>query len=61
MKVQELRELTVESLKDQINELEESFFNLRFQAELGQLENPLQLKKARRDIARAKTILNEKA
>ncbi len=61
MKTAELRELSVDSLKEKINELEENYFNLRFKAEMGQLENPMQLRDARRGIARAKTILTEKA
>ncbi len=60
MKAAELRDMSVDSLKDKLNELEENYFNLRFQAELGQLENPLQLRNVRRDIARTKTIINEK-
>jgi len=43
-----------------VDGLEEEFFNLRFQAKMGQLTNPLQLRYIKRDIARAKTILNEK-
>ena len=61
MKVQELREESVDSLQKKLEELEATLFSLRFQAELGQLENPLKLKFARKDIARIKTILNEKA
>ncbi len=60
MKVQELKELSVDALKNKINELEETLFNFRFQAEMGQLENPLKLRTTRRDIARAKTVLNTK-
>lgn len=60
MKVAELNELTIDALKTKINELEEAYFNLRFQAEMGQLENRLMLRAARKDIARAKTVLNAK-
>lgn len=59
MKAAELREMSVDSLKEKLNELEENYFNLRFQAELGQLENPLQLRDVRRDIARTRTIIRE--
>ena len=55
MKADALREMTVEELASKIIELKEELFNLRFQLATGQLENPV-----RRDIARCKTILNEK-
>jgi large subunit ribosomal protein L29 len=47
-----------DQIKAKIGEWEEEIFNLRFQAKMGQLSNPLQLRYVRRDIARAKTILN---
>jgi len=50
-----------EDLLKKIDGWEEELFNLRFQAKMGQLANPLQLRLVRRDIARAKTILNEKS
>lgn len=61
MKAAELKELSVDALKVKVNELEESFFNLRFQAEMGQLDNRLMLRAVRRDIARVKTVLNAKS
>jgi len=61
MKAAELKELSVDALKAKVNELEESFFNLRFQAEMGQLDNRLMLRAVRRDIARVKTVLNAKS
>jgi len=60
MKVSELNELSIDALKAKIDELQEVYFNLRFQAEMGQLENRLLLRSSRRDIARAKTVLNAK-
>ncbi len=60
MKPQELRELNIDSLKEKVNELEAEHFSLRFQAEMGQLENPIKLRDCKKDIARVKTILNEK-
>jgi len=56
----ELRELSPDEILKKVDGLEEEFFNLRFQAKMGQLTNPLQLRYIKRDIARAKTILNEK-
>ncbi|NLG16503.1 MAG: 50S ribosomal protein L29 [Fibrobacter sp.] len=61
MKTKEIRDLSPEELTKKIDGWEEELFNLRFQAKMGQLANPLQLRHVRRDIARAKTIMNEKA
>jgi large subunit ribosomal protein L29 len=60
-KVQELRNLSQDELAKKVQELEEEHFNLRFQAKMGQLANALQLRTVRRNIARAKTILAQKA
>lgn len=59
MKTKELRSLSKEEILKKIDGWEEETFNLRFQAKIGQLANPLQLRYIRRDIARAKTILNQ--
>jgi len=56
----EIRELSTGEIEKKVDSLEEEFFNLRFQAKMGQLTNPLQLRHIKRDIARAKTILTEK-
>jgi large subunit ribosomal protein L29 len=61
MKVKEIRDMSREDVSKKIDGWEEELFNLRFQAKMGQLANPLQLRLVRRDIARAKTILNEKS
>ncbi len=42
-----------------VNDLKEELFNLRFQHEIGQLENPQKMKQAKREIARVKTIIRE--
>ncbi|NLP01288.1 MAG: 50S ribosomal protein L29 [Fibrobacter sp.] len=60
MKTKEIRDLSPEELTKKIDGWEEELFNLRFQAKMGQLANPLQLRLVRRDIARGKTVLNEK-
>jgi large subunit ribosomal protein L29 len=59
MKVNELRDLSAEEIAKQVDAWEEELFNLRFQARMGQLANPLQLRMVRRDIARAKTVLRQ--
>lgn len=60
MDASEIRSSSVDELGGQLNELVESYFNLRFQHKTGQLENSSRLKQVRRDIARVKTILREK-
>lgn len=60
MKVKEIRDMSEEQIIAKIGEWEEEIFNLRFQAKMGQLSNALQLRYVRRDIARAKTVLNSK-
>ena len=61
MKAAELRDKTPEELREQLEALKKESFNLRFQAATGQLENSGRVREARRDAARVKTILNEKA
>lgn len=60
MKAKEIRDLSTEEMIKKIDQSEEELFNLRFQAKMGQLANPLQLRFIRRDIARINTILKEK-
>ncbi len=61
MKSNEFRDLSEKEILEKIDSLEEEFFNLRFQAKMGQLSNPIQLRMIKKDIARAKTILKEKS
>jgi large subunit ribosomal protein L29 len=60
MKAKEIRELSPDETKVKIASMEEELFNLRFQGKMQQLSNPLRIRQVRREIARAKTILNEK-
>ena len=60
MKAETLRELSTEELNKKVVQLKEELFNLRFQMATGQLENPMQLKQVRKDIARAKTVIRER-
>jgi large subunit ribosomal protein L29 len=60
MKATEFRELTEEELLNKEEELKDQLFKLKFQHALGQLENAMKLKNIRKDLARIKTILNEK-
>ena len=61
MKAQELREKSVEELNEELLNLLREQFNLRMQAATGQLEQTHNLKAVRRNIARVKTVLTEKA
>ena len=60
MKAAELREQTVEELRDHEKELAEKLFALRLQRVTGQLESPAKVREARRDLARVLTVLREK-
>ncbi len=61
MKAQDVRAKSVDQLKDDLVKLKKEQFNLRFQTATGQLEKTARVKEVRRDIARVKTILREKA
>jgi len=60
MKSKEVRELTIDQLKQQLISKEEELFNLKIQLSTKQLENPMKIREARRHVARLKTILREK-
>ena len=60
MKATELREKSVSELEAELIGLYREQFNLRMQKGVGQLSRPDQFSKVRRNIARIKTILNEK-
>lgn len=57
----DLRGKTPDELKDQLLGLKKEQFNLRFQRATQQLEKPARVREVRREIARVKTILGEKA
>ena len=59
MKPSEIRELSMEEKLRKVDDLKQELFNLRFQHEVGQLENPQKMKQVKRDIARVKTIIKE--
>ncbi|GAB3373712.1 50S ribosomal protein L29 [Spongiibacter taiwanensis] len=61
MKALELREKSVDELNSQLLQLLEDQFKLRMQKSTGQLAQTHLLKKTRQDIARVKTVLQEKA
>jgi large subunit ribosomal protein L29 len=61
MKTKDVRHLSEGELLVKERELNEELFNLRFQHATGQLENVMRVPQVKRDIARVKTILKEKA
>jgi large subunit ribosomal protein L29 len=61
MKATELRDLSDEELRGKLRELQEELFNLRFQLATGQIENVGRIRTVRRDIARLKTVQQQKA
>ncbi|RDV26748.1 50S ribosomal protein L29 [Alteromonas aestuariivivens] len=61
MKATELKDKSVEELNAELLNLLREQFNLRMQHSTGQLEKTDQLRKVRRNIARVKTILTQKA
>jgi len=61
MKASELRVKSTDELRHELNDLLRAQFSLRMQVATQQLTNNSQIGKVRRDIARVRTIINEKA
>jgi large subunit ribosomal protein L29 len=59
MDLKELRQLTEPELVEKAQQLTQELFNLRFQLGTGRLENPMQVRKTKRSIAKVKTIQRE--
>ena len=59
MKAAELRDMSVEELRQKHDDWHVEYFRMRVKHALGQLENPLVIRGIRKDIARAKTLLAE--
>jgi large subunit ribosomal protein L29 len=57
----ELRSKTPDQLREQLLALKKEAFNLRFQQATNQLENTARMRAVKREVARVKTVLNEKA
>lgn len=60
MNAKEIRDLSAVELQRRMDELKTELFNLRFQLATGQLDNPMQIKRVRKDIARVQTIIRER-
>ncbi|MBC8459659.1 MAG: 50S ribosomal protein L29 [Deltaproteobacteria bacterium] len=59
MKAKEIRDLSMEELKEKEREIGQELFNLRFQKATGQLGNTAMIRQTKKDLARVKTILRE--
>lgn len=57
--LKELRQLTGAELAEKEKHLVQELFNLRFKFSSGRLENPMQIRKTKRDLARLKTVMTE--
>ena len=60
MKISEMRDKTLDELKFDLEQLLEEQFNLKFRLTTQPLDDPLRIRKVRRDIARVKTLIREK-
>lgn len=60
MKPTKWRDLSDEELRQRVKELTEEIFNLRFQLSMGVAKNPARVAQAKRDLARARTVLRER-
>jgi large subunit ribosomal protein L29 len=57
--LKEVRQLSAPELVEKEKQLVQELFNLRFQLGTGRLENPMQIRKTKREIARVKTVLQQ--
>jgi len=60
MKAAKWRDYSEDELRQRVAELSEEIFNLRFQLSMGVAKNPSRLSQARKDLARANTVLRER-
>ena len=58
-KKKNISDMSLDELKKELVDLQDSMLNLRFQKSLQQLEDPLQIKKNKKNIARVKTYINQ--
>ena len=60
LKIEEIKDLSVEELKDKLNTLKKTLMQFRFQLKTGKLERQSSLRETRQDIARILTVVNAK-
>ena len=61
MELNKIRKMTDQEREAELQRMKQELFNLRFQHVTGQLENPVKMREVKRDIARVKTIIRERA
>ena len=59
MKINQLRELTIDELNQKLKDLKAELFNLRFQQATNQLDNPMRIVDVKKTIARVSTLIKE--
>jgi large subunit ribosomal protein L29 len=59
MNAREIREMTADEMRRKVTDLKQELFNLRFQHEIGQLENRAKIRQTKQDIARLLTVIRE--
>jgi large subunit ribosomal protein L29 len=60
VKASSIKDMTPDEIRLRVAELREEMFNLRFRNTMRQLDNPLRIREARRELARMLTVLREK-
>ncbi len=60
MKTNEMRDLTLQELEIKEREMAQGLFDMKLRHSLNQLDNPLTIRKARKDLARIKTLMTER-
>jgi large subunit ribosomal protein L29 len=60
-KASDMREMTVEELRQEEADLRKELFNLNFQKVTGEIENPMRIRAVRKGIARVLTVINDKS
>ena len=59
-KASDMRNMTVDELRQDHQDMKKELFNLNFQKVTGEIENPMRIRQVRKDIARILTVINEK-
>jgi large subunit ribosomal protein L29 len=59
MKATEIRDMTADEMRRKLTDLKQELFNLRFQLEVGQLENKARIRQTKQDIARLMTVIRQ--
>ena len=59
MDMKKIRSMSMTDLQQEESKLKKELFNLRFQHTTGQLENPVQMREIKKNIARVKTVMKE--